>query len=222
MTAVMLISLLFSNPLFFLVLTGGLLVAFVLHELAHALAADKLGDPTPRLDGRITLNPAAHLDPLGTVALFLVGFGWGKPVMFDPYNLRHPLRDAGIIAAAGPLTNLLLAVIGSFILIIFRNSTLAENVFLPFVLINVTLAVFNLIPIFPLDGEKILMALLPKNLALTFQENISRYGQFVLIMLVLPIMGGRSIISTFLSPVSMWVASYILGGASFILSIFGI
>ncbi len=218
----MLISLLFSNPLFFLVLTGGLLVAFVLHELAHALAADKLGDPTPRLDGRITLNPAAHLDPLGTVALFLVGFGWGKPVMFDPYNLRHPLRDAGLIAAAGPLTNLGLAVIGGFLLVLLGQSNWAGSVLLPFVMINTTLALFNLIPIFPLDGEKILMALLPKTTALSFQENISRYGQFVLIMLVLPLMNGRSVISIFLSPATLWVTQLILSSVQILLSIIGL
>ena len=89
----------------------GLIIAITVHEFAHALLADRLGDPTPRSQGRLTLNPLAHLDPLGTLMLFLFRFGWGKPVIFDPYNLAHPRRDAGIISLAGPASNILLATI---------------------------------------------------------------------------------------------------------------
>ena len=101
--------LLFSNPLAFFILFPGLLLSITIHEFAHAWVADKLGDPTPRHQGRVTLDPRAHLDPWGTVALLLTRFGWGKPVQFDPYNLKHPLRDTAIVALAGPISNLIVA-----------------------------------------------------------------------------------------------------------------
>ncbi|MEK7065464.1 MAG: site-2 protease family protein, partial [Patescibacteria group bacterium] len=93
-----------TNPLGFLFWLIALVVAITIHEFSHAYAADRLGDPTPRLQGRLTLNPLAHLDPLGTLMLLIARFGWGKPVVFDPFNLRHPRRDAAIISFAGPLS----------------------------------------------------------------------------------------------------------------------
>ena len=207
----MLIALLYQNPWLFIVLVFSLLVAFVLHELAHALAADKLGDPTPRLDGRITLNPLAHLDPLGTVCLLLLGFGWGKPVAFDPYNLRHPKRDTGLIAAAGPATNLALALVATLVTGWFLSGSWWLAVTIPFIYINLTLAVFNLIPLYPLDGEKILVAILPKTTALAFQQTISRYGQFILLFLVLPINNGASLVSSWLGPATDFLARLFFG-----------
>src|SRR3989338_3130137 len=103
------ISSLFSNPLLLIIYLISLLVAITIHEFSHAYFADKLGDPTARLMGRISLNPLVHLDPLGTLMLFLVGFGWGKPVQFDPFNLANPRRDAAVISFAGPLSNIILA-----------------------------------------------------------------------------------------------------------------
>ncbi len=91
---------LFSNPLIFTGWLVSLVIAITVHEFAHAFAADRLGDPTPRLQGRLTLNPLSHLDPLGTILLILVRFGWGKPVQFDPYNLENPRRDSAIISFA--------------------------------------------------------------------------------------------------------------------------
>ena len=110
------LELLATNPILFLVWVAALLTAITIHEFAHAYSADRLGDPTPRSQGRLTLNPLAHLDPLGTLMLILVRFGWGKPVQFDPYNLANPKRDAAIISFAGPLSNLILATILSIIL----------------------------------------------------------------------------------------------------------
>src|SRR3989344_4785860 len=104
---------LLTNPIELLFIVPTLLIAITVHEFAHAFSADRLGDPTPRLQGRLTLNPLAHLDPLGTIMLFLVRFGWGKPVQFDPFNLRNPRRDAAIISLAGPLANVVLATISS-------------------------------------------------------------------------------------------------------------
>src|SRR3972149_10745574 len=104
------LSLLFQNPLAFVVIFGGLIIAIGIHEAAHCFMADYLGDPTPRSLGRTTLNPLAHLDPLGTLVIVVTGmFGWGKPAPFDPYNLRHPQRDTAFIALAGPVSNILLA-----------------------------------------------------------------------------------------------------------------
>src|SRR3990172_11954241 len=100
---------LFNNPLSFVFWLLGLTVAITVHEFAHAYAAERLGDPTPRLMGRLTLNPLAHLDPLGTLMLLIARFGWGKPVQFDPFNLRHPRRDSALISLAGPASNLIMA-----------------------------------------------------------------------------------------------------------------
>jgi len=105
-----------SNPMSLLFVAAALLSAITVHEFAHAFMAERLGDPTPRLQGRLTLNPLAHLDPLGTLMLFIIGFGWGKPVQFDPYNLKNPRRDAALISFAGPLSNIILASILSIVL----------------------------------------------------------------------------------------------------------
>src|SRR5258708_27624096 len=104
------LNLLLSNPLIFLLTFGGLIISLSVHEFSHALVADRLGDPTPRMQGRVTLNPLAHLDPIRTILLLLTRFGWGKPVQFDPYNLQNPLRDSALIALAGPAAHLLIAV----------------------------------------------------------------------------------------------------------------
>jgi Zn-dependent protease len=102
---------LFTNPLLFIIWAVALVLAIAIHEYAHARAADTLGDPTPRALGRLTLDPRAHLDPLGTLMLLVLGFGWGRPVEFDPYNLRSPRRDGALIALAGPVSNLLFALV---------------------------------------------------------------------------------------------------------------
>src|SRR3989344_1658008 len=101
-------GLLFNDSLEFILWTISIVLAITIHEFAHAFAADRLGDPTPRLMGRLTLNPLAHLDPLGTLLLLIARFGWGKPVIFDPFNLRNPRRDSAIISLAGPVSNILL------------------------------------------------------------------------------------------------------------------
>ena len=104
-----------SGPLVFLIVFISLILVVSIHEFAHAFVADRLGDSTPKLQGRLTLNPLAHLDLFGTILLLLVGFGWGKPVMFDPYNLKNPRRDAALISLAGPTSNLLFAILAAII-----------------------------------------------------------------------------------------------------------
>ena len=187
----------------------GLIIAITVHEFAHALLADRLGDPTPRSQGRLTLNPLAHLDPVGTLMLLLFRFGWGKPVIFDPYNLAHPRRDAGIISLAGPASNILLATILALSLRFLPLPQLLSPFFYIPILLNITLAVFNLIPVYPLDGEKILAALLPRDLAYEYQAVMSRYGTIILIFLILPVFGTSPIISL-ISPTITFLSRLLL------------
>lgn len=217
---------LFNNPLSFLFWAISLVVAITIHEFAHAWSADRLGDPTPSLQGRLTLNPLAHLDPLGTIMLFLVHFGWGKPVQFDPYNLRHPQRDSAIISLAGPASNLTVAVLCSIaihLLFSFRlpiweigaMGTLGYLliVFLKtLITLNVILAIFNLIPVHPLDGFKIVGGLLPADKAAEWYQ-LERYGMIFLLFLLFPIFGGVAPINQIISPIISFILSILMPGA---------
>jgi len=186
------IKTLFSSPIAFFISAIGLLLAITIHEFAHAFTADRLGDPTPRSQNRVSLNPLVHLDPLGTTMLLFFGFGWGKPVVFDPHNLRNIRKDTVLISLAGPTSNILLATI--------LGLTTTSTIFYPLIYINLVLAIFNLVPVFPLDGEKILSGLLPRNLSFEYQNIMQKYGTLILIVLVLPIFGG-SPITSLISPI---------------------
>lgn len=201
------ISQLFTNPLLFFFWALALIIAITVHEFAHALAADKLGDPTPRSQGRLTLNPLAHLDPLGTLMILLTRFGWGRPVQFDPFNLQNPRRDAAIISLAGPTSNLLTA---SLLALIIRFSPPLVGILLsPIIFLNVALAIFNLIPIHPLDGGKILIGLLPKDLAYEWDAVLNRYGTIILILLIFPFFGASPITHLIL-PVVQSIINFLL------------
>ncbi len=202
-----LLSLLFTDPLSFAVIAVGLVISITIHEFAHAFIADKLGDPTPRYQGRVTLDPRAHLDPFGTIAILLVGFGWGKAVQFDPFNLKNPVKDTALIALAGPVSNILLALALSIIIGIFNLQGVAISILLPLIFINVMLAIFNLVPVHPLDGGKILRAFLPKELALEYELVMNRYGTLILMALILPIFSSSSAISHLISPVINFVVT---------------
>jgi len=202
----MLLGLLFSNPVAFVIIAVGILVAITIHEFAHAWVADKLGDPTPRYQDRVTLDPRAHLDPLGTLAIFVAGFGWGKPVPFDPYNLDNPKRDTALIALAGPASNIIFAVT----LAVLIHTGILGFLTLPatiIIQINVMLAIFNLIPVHPLDGSKIAMAFLPSDTAYEYENFMNRYGIFVLLLLIVPWNGGSSPVSQLIIPVIDFVMS---------------
>lgn len=170
-----------------------LLVAFTIHELAHAVTADQMGDPTLRRMGRITLNPIAHLDPFGTIMLLVSGFGWAKPVMVQPLNLRgNPRSSMAIVAAAGPFSNLLMAILFAIpVKLGLIDLSVGSSGFLPapgflifeFIWINLILLFFNLIPVPPLDGYNILLGVLPPDLAYRLRP-LEQYGFLILLLLI--------------------------------------
>jgi Zn-dependent protease len=188
-----------TDPVALLLFLPALLIAITVHEFAHAWMADRLGDPTPGLQGRISLNPLRHLDPIGTLMLLFFRFGWGKPVMFDPYNLRYPRRDAALISLAGPAINLILATVLSLVMKL-TGVPILSLIFVPLIIININLAIFNLLPVPPLDGSKILYGILPRDWADEYNDFVGRYGTILLILLILPL-GGSSLAINLILPV---------------------
>lgn len=175
------------NPGWLIGAAGIVFIAFPVHELAHAAAAVYLGDNTPARDGRLTINPLAHIDPFGAVLIFLVGFGWAKPVRWNPNNIDIDVKIGSIIvAAAGPLSNLVLAIISLLLINILGLSqfSLFTSILTFFAFINVLLFVFNLIPVPPLDGSHILFALLPGD-TYQLQMTLAQYGMFILLGIIM-------------------------------------
>ncbi len=201
------------GTLFFL---GILIISVVIHEVSHGYAADLLGDPTARLSGRLTLNPLRHLDWLGSVIIpgiliFLGGFvfGWAKPVPYNPYNLRGQRWGPALVAAAGPGSNLLIALVFA---VIFRLGTAgawfnpgAAELISVIVLLNIMLAIFNLIPVPPLDGSKILFAVLPYRWQ-AIEDYLTRYQFIVFIILLFVLLN-----SNFLNPLVTSVFKIFIG-----------
>jgi Zn-dependent protease len=198
-----------------------MLVAFPIHELAHALAADYFGDDTPRLHGRITLNPLAHLDLVGSLMLLLAGFGWAKPVPVNEYALSMRSRYApALVALAGPASNLALGLISGIILATgLLSIPVAPSRYIPsayevlyiFTVINFVLFFFNLIPLFPLDGEKIAVRFLPRDLAdgLAKLRRFS-FGPLIILIWLLPALGVPVLNWLVFNP-SIWLVSLFLG-----------
>lgn len=193
-----------------------LLIAFPIHELAHALTAYRLGDPTPKYDGRLTLNPLKHLDVFGSILIIMAGLGWAKPVRFNPYGLRmNPRTGAMVVAIAGPLSNLALAVLMGLAWRLmapaFGFSQFTGNsfvlLFYNFALINVVLFFFNLIPLAPLDGFTVLRGLLPPQMAYQL-EKVQQFS--FLIFLALFLFGG-GILSTLLFSPSISITRWLFG-----------
>lgn len=212
------INYLFTNPLLFIIYIISLLTAIAIHEFSHAFMADYLGDPTPRLQGRLKLNPLVHIDNFGLLFLLLFGFGWGKPVEFDPYNLKNPQKDAALISLAGPVSNFILATLLSLTLklfIFFKLNifiTIGMFVILPMVQMNLVLGVFNLLPIHPLDGFKIVGGMLSKEKASEWYS-LQKYGMIFLILLIIPL-GGSSMLDGILRPTVTFLFKLLIPGLS--------
>jgi len=191
------------NIIFFLFLILGAII----HEYAHGWTADQLGDPTARNAGRLTLNPIAHIDLFGTIILpilmllsFGSAFGYAKPVPYNPYNLNNKKRDPVLIGLSGPASNLMLAIILGLIIRLFPSSQLALPLSVG-VFVNILLAIFNLVPIPPLDGSKLLLAILPES---NFKQNFERYGFVILIFFIFTLF-------QYLTPLINFVYSLIIG-----------
>ncbi|OGY79643.1 MAG: hypothetical protein A3B74_02625 [Candidatus Kerfeldbacteria bacterium RIFCSPHIGHO2_02_FULL_42_14] len=205
---------LFSEPSLFLIWILAVIFGITIHEFSHALAGHLQGDRTAEQAGRLTLNPLAHVDYLGLILLILVGFGWGKPVPFNPYALRNKRFGPALVGLAGPFANLIAVIIFAFALKLLWNQTeLGQgNLLLRFILsllqINLVLLLFNLIPIPPLDGSKLLYSFLPysKNHIIEFLE---RYGAILLLVFI--IVGG-SLLQTVISFVYNFIIERIVLG----------
>lgn len=191
-----------------------ILIALSVHEWAHAYAAYKLGDPTAKNEGRLTLNPISHLDPLGTLLFVIVGFGWGKPVPIDPRYFKNEKRDTAIVAAAGPASNIVLAVIALIILALTGTDlpssiygllsnnvapTTLNGVLLQIcalsVVINILLMAFNLLPIAPLDGSKIVRLFVPYQHEQSYEQFMMRGPTILLLILIIDNFVGIPILS---------------------------
>lgn len=187
----MFIDLLLNSPMTALVWIVVILLSITVHEFAHAWMAYKKGDRTAEAAGRLTMNPVAHIDPIGIIPLLLLGFGWAKPVPFNPYNLRDPRIDSVHIALAGPASNFILAAVaGIAYRALITTGFVASTSLLPtflilLVLINLFLLFFNLIPIHPLDGSKLLDAILIKPQHMPLRRAITQYGPRVLFILII-------------------------------------
>ncbi len=198
-----------------------LVIAFTVHEFSHAWVADRFGDNTPRANGRLTLNPAVHLDLIGTLMLLVAGFGWAKPVPINPYALRRRSPAAVmLVSLAGPASNLVMAVLAAiplrFHLIPFVSNwpgflPTPQSFLFSFMLINILLLLFNLIPLAPLDGEKVLEYFLPPA-GVDFLDRIRPYGPMILlaIVFVLPILG-FDLFGMILTPLLRTISSLLIG-----------
>lgn len=210
-----------SNPsaLLGLVLSlPGLLIAVTFHEYAHAFVADKLGDDTPRRQGRLTLNPLAHLDPYGTFLMIFAGFGWGKPVEINPINFNRKVSMKGgsaLVSIAGPLMNFILAIICAIIygillrtsIVYSKTGEIIMEIILYTMSMNIGLGVFNLIPLPPLDGSKVLLALLPSRAQDWYENNQHILYIIFLVIWITPIAG--QIVTPVITSINHWLINLI-------------
>ena len=176
------------DPKSILIFAIAILYALTIHEFFHAWTANKLGDPTAKMQGRLTLNPLAHLDPVGTICFIIAHFGWGKPVPVNPGYFKHPRRDDVLVSAAGPISNFVSALFfGLIFQVLYKFAAVSPDLFRvleQLIIINLILAIFNCIPLYPLDGSHILKGFLPRNM-LSGYESVCRYSPFILLGVIL-------------------------------------
>lgn len=210
----MIISLLFSEPILFFAIFIALVISIAFHEFSHVLSAKLQGDRTGELAGRLTLNPLAHLDPFGTIAILLIGFGWGKPAPFNPFNLKNKRFGPALVALAGPASNFLLIIVFGILLKVLYPVFGPTNYLTIFLQVLVTfngvLMVFNLIPIPPLDGSHILEGILGGRFQ-QFSQFLNAYGPRILFGLIfISIIFNISIFGYLIFPIVRFISS-ILG-----------
>lgn len=186
--------LLFAEPLALVGIAIALVVGLTFHEFNHAFVAEQLGDPRPRAMGRVSLNPLRHIDPMGAIVFFMIGFGWARPVLVNPYALRPGRFGMAIVAAAGPIANVVVAIAFSvaFRLLDFGGvgNEIVLTVIYFVILFNIALAIFNLIPIPPLDGYNLVLPFLPPRQALLVQRYAHYGGVAILLLVALVYLGG--------------------------------
>lgn len=202
----MLITNFLDNPIGMLIFFILLIITISIHEYAHARVAEELGDPTPRLLGRLTLDPRKHIDPWGMLLLLFIGFGWGRPVPFDPFNLKNPRRDAALISLAGPGSNFIIAIVSAIVLrlLIYFDlpffGTIGLSLISSFIYLNIILGIFNLLPFAPLDGFKIVGGFLNERQAKDWYS-LERFGIIFLLAFIFPLVGGKSMLVMILGPI---------------------
>jgi len=197
----------------YLILAVVLVIAIWFHEYAHAWVSYVLGDPTPKLQWRLTPNPLKHIDPLGFLMIFLIHFGWGKPVEVNPMYYKNKLRDELLVALAGPFSNFLMAFIGSFLYVLFAKfwwlDPLIQLFFYRFIFINIALAIFNLLPIYPLDWYRIVKFLNP-SWWYFMEKNALAFTIILLVLVFLPWNLIWKVISVTVEPIMSFML-YIFG-----------
>jgi Zn-dependent protease len=208
------ITLLFREPIAFVAFVVALAIAFTLHEFSHAAAAVAQGDQTPRAQGRLSLNPARHIEPVGALLILIAGIGWARPVEFMPSRLRLGRVGAVLVALVGPIANFVLAFVAAILIRVGDEGgwlySGSWDIFLGvFFQLNVVLGVFNLLPIPPLDGSRLLSILLPPSMH-GILEFLERYGVFILLaILLIPALTGTSLLGPLFEAVLRFIAQLV-------------